>query len=102
MKELIERIEALDGPCFAVDTAIADAIGAPPGLAKPYTASIDAAMTLVPEGEVGIHGWDYSEWSIRQIHIDSSEQVYESRAKTPALALCAAALRSQSNIEGGE
>lgn len=68
----------------------------------PYTASLDAAMTLVPEDNDAIHGWDYPARSIRKIHYDDGELVYEGRAKSPALALCAAALRALAASEAGD
>jgi hypothetical protein len=63
-----------------------------------YTASLDAAVTLVPE------------WMIAsiEVYLDHGEALVrypyysgkESRAATPALALCAAALRARA--EGGK
>lgn len=48
---LADRVEALAGPNFAIETEIAYALDLPlEGMAKPYTASLDAAMTLVPDG----------------------------------------------------
>ena len=49
LMELASRVEAGEAS-FALDTEIAYAINHPlEGLAKPYTASLDAAMSLVPE-----------------------------------------------------
>lgn len=71
----------------------ADAINAPA-----YTASIDAAMTLVPEGvNIGLHidhnGCDCA-WSSRAI----GWQPRVVPGNTPALALCAAALRARAAL----
>lgn len=63
-----------------------------------YTASLDAAMTLVPEG-----------WCFEVTNYDTYAKVFSDSANgpgfsggglTPALALCAAALRARSILEG--
>jgi hypothetical protein len=102
---LAERCEQAAGPDRELDFTIddfmlkhgpeADRIRNP-RYVLPYTASLDAAVTLVPEG----HEWlrkneicmtvyrvpaDLKEWAR---HIDA-------RGATPALALCAAALRAR-------
>jgi hypothetical protein len=51
MKELAERVEAATGPDRDIDHAIANLINyATVGEVLTYTASLDAAMTLVPDG----------------------------------------------------
>ena len=61
-----------------------------------YTASIDAAMALVPEGWVSIHSWDYPDRCQRAIFMDDDGDIlFRGSGKTSALALCAAALRAQ-------
>jgi hypothetical protein len=75
-------------------------IGAPA-----YTASIDAAIALVPEG----HTWSVGDWSAADKGVaatcwppnDLCPVGFEgiSRAATPALALCAAALRARAQQE---
>lgn len=60
-----------------------------------YTASLDAAMTLVPEG----CGWSLVQATYEKSYgcIESGDDRtpdLEARADTPALALCAAALRA--------
>lgn len=69
---------------------------------RAYTASLDAAMMLVPEGwSVGIHQQD-SGWVVelrRGYNTSYSTVVFSEtrpskRAATPALALCAASLRA--------
>lgn len=60
-----------------------------------YTASLDAAMTLVPEG----CGWSLVQATYEKSYgcIESGDDRtpdLEARAATPALVLCAAALRS--------
>jgi len=124
---LIERLEALSGPDREVDEAIADALFPPAPFAQlkdapiptgcrmwqqnghiqsalRYTASIDAAMTLVPEecawnlGGSPVKGFAGAgsfgamiEQGIDQIH---------GEAPTPAIALCIAALRARSADNG--
>lgn len=59
-----------------------------------YTASLDAAMSLVPKGSP----WkvqDHPDWSVSAV-VD----VEEGYATTAALALCAAALRAITSQEG--
>lgn len=70
-----------------------------------YTASLDAAMTLVPEGlrwcvddigkPQGVHSFieDIADFS-------DDAACYKANASTPALALCAAALRAQEAHNG--
>lgn len=114
---LAERVERAEGPSLVLDRDVALAIypGAKPvpgvdarisvwdgnGLTqrtvKPYTASLDAAMSLVPED------WHLS-LSMGRINIvtlteDSDDpvapaRVFEASASTPALALTAASLRA--------
>lgn len=121
--ELAERVEAAEGPCRLLDAEIGaylqrervraaghagSAIRADeqdPGhiteslgcgwWAPRYTASIDAAMTLVPEGwnfevdRIGGRGGAVVNKSVL------SRDAFIAQAATPALALCAAALRAQ-------
>jgi hypothetical protein len=67
----------------------------------PVTASLDAAMTLVPEGwcfELG--DWEGA-WA--RVFVNGNTERCFAEAATPALALCAAALRSRSQTtEPGE
>ena len=118
---LAERVENLDGPDRHVDAEIDAALGwrrvenptaagglidlwhAPDGTMKRrderlhlYTASLDAAMSLVPEGWV---------WTINQFPDKASAYLVNSACQmarpheqyqaTPALALTAAALRAR-------
>lgn len=130
--KLAERCEAATGPDRSLDCAIAvaaadyfllppkwdggpvgygyfDADGAEvhPGhggdqLVKRYTASLDAAMTLVPEGMklvLDTHHMIvtlYEYWPISSPE-DEGFASYQAEAATPALALCAAALRARSH-----
>lgn len=122
--KLAERVEALSGPDREVDARIWCALNGkkyvshwreydgpntrveyiePPKrtpfasstVALQWTASLDAAMTLVPEG----CGWSLVQATYEKSYgcIESGDDRtpdLEARAATPALVLCAAALRS--------
>ena len=115
MADLIKRLEALEAPCRDCDVEIArlkygrdavrrggvgwsnDAIIVPcyPGwkIMPAYTASIDAAMTLVPEGWLwSLFGPDNQACLVNP---DNPSQASTCDAATPAIALCIAALRAQ-------
>lgn len=122
--ELIARLESADGPSRELDWAIAESLGwtrrqvgqviacyAPsdPHMkagAPRYTASIDAALTLVPEGWQ--HGYATipsgdilrAETHHAQAYVDGSEmqdftKYFRAEAATPALAIAAAALKAR-------
>lgn len=104
LEALAERCEKAAGPDREFDAEIAQAIGVgPTGFAQAkgkhwvtwpaYTSSLDAALELVPEGL----GWTlYSDGyaGVGPITDDEIPQP-EIIAATPALALCAAALRAR-------
>ena len=106
---LVDRCEAATGPDRELDKAIARAVGTIMNYTVPaYTASLDAAMTLVPEDhalniETISGGLAYANvWLDVSDHDGTAPN--ESRAATPALALCTAALRAialqeNSNVE---
>lgn len=109
--ELAERCEKAEGKDRNLAWDIWDAQGKPgvdewsnAGCAPNYTASLDAAMTLVPE--------EWTAWQLRSrrrktmfiatlsrliddIEAEFDEQEVRGCAATPALALCAAALRAR-------
>ncbi len=103
---LADRVEALTGPDREMDAAIW-AIGTlrewPPRLdilaqayrdnAPRYTASIDSAMTLVPEGYGFMVDGFKDAWFA---DLDAGQQM-SAHATTPALALTAAALRARAS-----
>lgn len=66
-------------------------------VAPRYTASIDAALTLVPEGCL----WELNQWANGASAECATTKPYEPQgrraAATPALALCAAALRARAS-----
>ena len=112
---LADRCEAASGPDRQLDAEIAfatgwrlrDAVWRPPGgewgaELPPFTAMIDAALTLVPAG------WDWRvevERSRRPGAICCQHEAWRRfpgvtmyGAATPALALCTAALRAQAAV----
>lgn len=110
--ELAARCEAAEGPDHDLTEAIARAVGgdirtgpilpdhAPRGFyaGLAYTYSIDAAMSLVPE-ECG-HNWSL----IGSDKIGATRGAWQAEvvdeladAATPALALCAAALKARAS-----
>jgi hypothetical protein len=110
---LAERVEALTGPDREINKALVPLVGLrlveeghPFGLCcydanghgvplPNFTASLDAAMSLVPEGWVSVRGWDYRNRASRAIFIDDEGvRLFWGRAATPALAMTAAALRA--------
>ncbi|WP_116970797.1 hypothetical protein [Blastomonas sp. UPD001] len=107
-EELAARIERAEGPDRALDCLVHEVIGnvvdhvyAEMHSAEEtpfYTASIDAAMQLVPpDREWSIEGYTCS--GVRPDHVRASAWVLGSPrvfAATPAIALCAAAIRARS------
>lgn len=103
MDDLAERIEAAEGPSRELDAEISDAVWRakwgrkkPKDIAvDPFTASLDAAMMLVPEG--CFYGFLRHGDGKRFIAICQAEgpDLRWRNAATPALALCAAALRAR-------
>jgi hypothetical protein len=104
--ELAERCEQATGPSFALDAAIWCAINDVPfierrvrdferGQTPRYTASLDAAMTLAPDGA------DYAIERVNGEHWASfdadGERMPPVRGATRELATCAAALRARAS-----
>lgn len=108
--DLAERCEKAEGPDRALDLAIWNASGtryntgayeAP--CCPHFTASIDAALTLVPEGWLftvaSYRGEDnaqpfYADCMDEAVFHGADGDAVTSLAATPALALCAATLRA--------
>lgn len=105
--ELAARCEAAEGPDRELEHAIADAVIGPVkppyrrGFCFSYTASVDAAMMLVPEGW---HLFSLGETRFMLggpwlAQLDDWQEIparHHATAATPALALCAAALKARS------
>ena len=123
MRELIARLEAATGPDRELDAAIAVQVGINPdyqgdgryGCPK-FSASLDAALTLVPEGwEWSISGsgtaaicscWndDYAEVfpsTDRKQPRHTPMERWHPKTATPALALCIAALKAKKDSPNG-
>jgi hypothetical protein len=105
MRELAERCEKATGPDRDLDAEIDKAIHPDDwtdGLwfdpsrhdLPAYTASLDAAMSLVPEGMLWLAGYAVDGRAIATVDFD-----HQRAAATPALALCAAALRARATKE---
>lgn len=109
-QELIARIEAARGPDRGLDCRIWCAVERQnfdvcqqvvpnfgEWLAPSYTASIDAALTLVPDGKLfAVETYDNA--GVYPVHVRASAWVQGAPrcfAATPALALCAAALKAR-------
>lgn len=107
MSDLIARLEAATGPDRELDRAIAKALGVMPlyemrgqigGSWPDCTASIDAALTLVPEGWLWQVEWIGHQTRKRVgncILWQPHEPALSGQAATPALAICIAALRAR-------
>jgi hypothetical protein len=116
--QLAKRIEAATGHDRKLDGEIAKALGLPHGpdsgwcnnhsgdywtvdeCAKYFTASLDAAMTLVPEGyQFGCGSFGNPEGDGPWAWCEPKERLTDDfpygKGATPALALCAAALRAR-------
>ena len=97
---LAERVERAEGPSFTFELEIFRAINPQAtrhSIPNNYTASLDAAMTLVPHGFLWtMDSWEGSRWSAgiwrdRRWLVHTSEK---RTSRTPALALTAASLRA--------
>ncbi len=69
-----------------------------------YTTSLDAAVTLVPEGDIwSVHGSDApNHKGFADISTMREPHYFKADAATPALALCAAALRARAATQAPE
>ena len=112
--ELAAKVEGLSGPCREMDAAVDMAVNPDHrvmgdhiidrmGFGKPlpqYTASLDAAMTLVPEGMTRLVR-DASPRAMTnktQCYAHVGNQHGEAHADAMPLALTAAALRARASI----
>lgn len=66
-------------------------------LVREFTGSIDAALTLVPEGQVWNLQTDYG--LPGRARVWDGVRNYEADGDTPAIALCAAALKARASIQ---
>lgn len=101
---LAKMCEEATGATWELEQLIGATLGHP-FPAPPLTASIDRATTLVPEGMVwaaGSYGYPATDttpwaWCATRAQSDEGELEY-SKGATPALALCAAALRARAGL----
>jgi hypothetical protein len=118
MNDLIERLAKATGPDRALDLAIERAVNVStihddhldrfPEDAKVYTASIDAALTLVPKDSAAEITGQY-DWQLECINggltisarVGADEKT-RSFADTPAIALCIAALKALTPHQQGD
>ena len=116
MSDLITRLEAATGPDRELDAAICIDLGLSkdnvmvgvdgwcinsetnpnPYKSPTFTASIDAALTLVPEGYYPIIDFAEVKCFIRdRNNFDHDPPAWCAKAPTPALAICIAALKAR-------
>lgn len=116
--ELAERCEKAEGPDRELDRLIGATIyqlevgRTVPGIegcySPEYTASLDAALTLAPEGWPVFHlfnchlGPDRWIWEADLAPQRSYADILRGQAATPALALCAASLRARASLEASD
>lgn len=115
MQHLIDKLNAAAGPDQALDLEIARAVGAvtlhkveadEPAVesAPRYTGSLDAAVTLIPEGYFWLagHGRDSPHEPLggaQVIDPESDEDIGEGEASTVPLAICIAALSARQLLD---
>ena len=100
LNKLAERVEGLTGPCFGTECEIERLVSphwTGEGAPKAYTASLDAALSLVPEGwNWGV--WMRHDWAKQNAqvwHWERKASTKHGDAATPALALTVASLRAR-------
>ena len=108
LNELIEKIEAATKESAERDdlgVAINEALGIASYITDDGdpTQSIDAAATLIPVGHSFNLGNDVRPWAHIWFDVPAYDgKPYEGRASTPALALCAAALKARAQTHDPE
>lgn len=103
LNSLADRIEKASGPDREIDRAIQIAVGRagwPMVKPEPYTASLDAAMTLAEGMVFSLHDCG-SEAPYAYITNERGGVAFSAFAKTPALALTSACLRALVMKGGG-
>ena len=95
MDELIARLEQATGPNRELDHAVETAVlGEWTYYAPEYTASIDAALTLVPEGfNWTVDGFPSGPACASCYLADAGGQLHD--GATPAIAICIASLKAR-------
>lgn len=107
IKGLIARLEIADRPDARLDRAIALAVdtfqppdrGSPVGNWLAYTASVDAALTLVtPLCWARVQTATRDAIPMAWVTNEKDEHCYEGYGATPAVALCIAALKARAAL----
>jgi hypothetical protein len=109
--ELADRVEAATGPDRKLDALIGAAVrkrapryrNDPPSNPKHFTASLDAAMTLLSDGSE----YDLTNlYGVARAHVDMANEYGghhgSNECGSMPLAVCAAALRARAASEGGQ
>lgn len=109
MTDLLQRLEALSAPCLEADARIeaemlcqdfdaqADVVSVSDWNSPAYTASIDAAMSLRPEG-YAVNMGDDTALAWAHVWNDAPEydgKPHEGQSPTLPIALCIAALKAR-------
>lgn len=70
--ELADRVEAAEGPNWQLENDIADALFGKQRMlkAKPYTASIDAALSLLPDTEYSLTNL----YGVARVHVEMANE----------------------------
>lgn len=83
--------------CFEAEKFLT--VGQRPPIA-PYTASLDAALTLVPDGWAAtVNTFCWVELNRTKVSAADGEGVHVRHAQKPAIALCIAALKAREAVE---
>lgn len=94
LQRLVERIEGEMGPSFVLDCNIGRVLRPERESWPAYTASLDAAMTLV-DGDLLGFAVDVNQYDRWSCELSTSITDGNGKGATPALALCAASLRAR-------
>lgn len=104
LAETIEKLEQAPGPSYALECEIGAVIGSTRKPPRAYTASIDAAMTLMPDGWhlVELRHLSPTVWFARVA--DMANDYHEDEAKAPngPIALGLACLKARSRLTSAQ
>lgn len=100
---LADRCER-EGASYALEVEIACVVGQKSDPPRNYTISVDAALALLPIGwfwragrTTSFAGWAHVQ-KTHADHCDRNDEHSSTKARTPPLALCAAALRARAAL----
>jgi hypothetical protein len=102
LRDLIERVEKAEGPAFVLDCNVGRVLRPDRDSWPAYTASVDAALSLMPAGRrMSVQQRRSYEPIWVSFMVDgSTEYDATGRAKTLALAITAASLRAHMGTGG--